>query len=162
MGKNQTPKPSKIKVAVLMGSTSDEAVMQACVDGLKYFGIACEVRVMSAHRDPKTVDEFSASAEKNGFRVIIAGAGMAAHLPGVVASRTTIPVIGVPLEGSALGGKDALYSMVQMPTGIPVATVAIGKAGAKNAAVLAAEILALQDEKIKQKLLIFRQKGSKF
>jgi 5-(carboxyamino)imidazole ribonucleotide mutase len=162
MGKDQTPKSKKPKIAVLMGSSSDKDIMEACIDGLNYFGISHEVYVMSAHRNPDIVDAFATDAEKEGFRVIIAGAGMAAHLPGVVAARTTIPVIGVPLEGSALGGRDALYSMVQMPTGIPVATVSIGKAGARNAAVLAAEILALQDKEIKQKLLIFRKKGSKF
>lgn len=162
MGKNQTPDTTKPKVAVLMGSPSDKEIMRACVDGLNYFGIDNEVYIMSAHRNPEAVDAFAADAEKRGFRVIIAGAGMAAHLPGVVAARTTIPVIGVPLGGSALGGKDALYSMVQMPTGVPVATMAIGKAGSKNAAVLAAEILALLDDKIKQKLLIFRKKGSNF
>jgi 5-(carboxyamino)imidazole ribonucleotide mutase len=128
---------------------------------LNYFGIPHEVHVMSAHRTPEAVDKFAAEAEKNGFGIIIAGAGMAAHLAGAVASRTVLPVIGVPLEGSALGGQDALYSIVQMPSGIPVATVAIGKAGARNAAVLAAEILALWDNEIRQKLLIFRQKGSK-
>jgi 5-(carboxyamino)imidazole ribonucleotide mutase len=159
---NKNSNPFKFKVAVLMGSTSDETVMQSCIEGLDYFGIPHEVHVMSAHRNPEAVDRFAADAEKNGFGIIIAGAGMAAHLPGAVASRTTLPVIGVPLEGSPLGGKDALYSMVQMPTGIPVATVAIGKPGARNAAVLTAEILALQSSEIKQKLLIFRQKGSKF
>ena len=161
MDKNSSSNSTKLKVAVLMGSSSDEAVMQFCIGGLDYFGIPHEVHVMSAHRTPEAVDRFAVEAEKNGFGIIIAGAGMAAHLPGVVASRTTLPVIGVPLEGSALGGQDALYSMVQMPTGIPVATVAIGKAGARNAAVLAAEILALRDSEIGQKLLIFRQKGSK-
>lgn len=161
MDKNASLKSSKLKVAVLMGSSSDEAIMKSCVDGLNYFGIPHEVHVMSAHRSPETVDRFAVEAEKNGFGVIIAGAGMAAHLAGVVASRTVLPVIGVPLEGSALGGQDALYSIVQMPSGIPVATVAIGKAGARNAAVLAAEILALWDNEIRQKLLIFRQKGSK-
>ena len=149
------------KVAILMGSSSDESVMKFCIEGLDYFKIPHEIHIMSAHRTPEAVDRFALEAEKNGFGVIIAGAGMAAHLPGVVASRTVLPVIGVPLEGSALGGQDALYSMVQMPSGIPVATVAIGRAGAKNAAVLAAEILALGDSEIRQKLLIFRQKGSK-
>jgi 5-(carboxyamino)imidazole ribonucleotide mutase len=162
MDKNANLKSSKLKVAVLIGSSSDEAVMKFCVDGLDYFGIPHEVYMMSAHRTPEAVDRFAAEAEKNGFGVIIAGAGMAAHLAGVVASRTVLPVIGVPLEGSALGGQDALYSIVQMPAGIPVATVAIGKAGARNAAVLAAEILALQDDEKRKKLFIFRKKGSKF
>lgn len=149
------------KVAVLMGSTSDEPVMKKCLDVLERFGIPYEVRVLSAHRDPDAVDAFARAAETEGIDVIIAGAGMAAHLPGVLASRTLLPVIGVPLEGSPLAGQDALYAIVQMPAGIPVATVAIGSAGAKNAAVLAAEILALQDPELKKKLLAFRKAGSK-
>ena len=149
------------KVAVLMGSTSDKAVMSKCTEWLEYFGVPFEVHVMSAHRNPDQVDRFAAEAEAKGFGVFIAGAGMAAHLPGVIASRTTLPVIGVPLEGSVLGGQDALYSMVQMPSGIPVATVSIGGAGAKNAAVLAVEILALNDSDLRKKLLEFRRMGSK-
>ena len=149
------------KVAVLMGSTSDEQVMQGCLDMLDYFDIPHEKHIMSAHRDPEKVTTFVTSAEANGFAAIVAGAGMAAHLPGVVAAQTTLPVIGVPLLGSALAGADALYSIVQMPSGIPVATVAIGKAGAKNAAVLAAQILALSDDAIKEKLIQFRANGSK-
>ncbi len=152
---------TRTKVAVLRGSVSDEPVMKPCLEVLEYFGISYEVHVLSAHRNPAEVDRFARDAEKRGIDVIIAGAGMAAHLPGVVASRTTIPVIGVPLEGSALGGQDALYSMVQMPAGIPVATVAIGPAGAKNGAILAAEIIALQDPEVKKKLVAFRKKGSK-
>jgi 5-(carboxyamino)imidazole ribonucleotide mutase len=149
------------KVAVLMGSPSDEPVMKACVDGLGRFGLTPEVLVMSAHRDPAKVAAFASAAESEGFGVIIAGAGMAAHLPGVVAAYTTLPVIGVPLEGSALSGADALYSIVQMPAGVPVAAVAIGKAGAKNAAILAVEILALSDDSLKDKLVQFRQSGSR-
>lgn len=149
------------KVAVIMGSKSDETVMSACLKALDFFRIPYESRVMSAHRDPEAVNAFTESAEADGFRVIIAGAGMAAHLPGVMASRTVLPVIGVPLPGSALNGQDALYSIVQMPGGIPVATVAIGKAGAKNAAILAAEILALSDPDLKNRLLEFRKAGSK-
>ena len=145
-----------------MGSSSDEPVMKKCLDYLDSFGIPYEVHVMSAHRTPEKVDAFASSAEEKGFGVIIAGAGMAAHLPGVVASRTLLPVIGVPLEGSALAGQDALFSMVQMPSGIPVATVSIGSAGAKNAAVLAAEILALENPELKKKLMEFRKKGSKW
>ncbi len=148
-------------VAVLMGSTSDEPVMQKCRAYLDYFGIPCEMHVMSAHRNPDAVNRFAREAEEKGVGVIIAGAGMAAHLPGVIASRTTLPVIGVPLAGSALGGQDALYSIVQMPAGIPVATVAIGSAGAKNAAVLAAEILALNNPDIRNRLQAFREAGSK-
>lgn len=153
--------PAK-KVAVLMGSSSDEPVMNKCLEYLDSFGVSYEVHVMSAHRTPEKVDAFASSAEEKGFGVIIAGAGMAAHLPGVVASRTLLPVIGVPLEGSALSGQDALFSMVQMPSGIPVATVSIGSAGAKNAAVLAVEILALENSELKKKLMEFRKKGSKW
>jgi len=150
-----------MKVAVLMGSTSDEKVMQYCLDVLTHFDIAYEVHILSAHRNYQDVAEFAASVDEKGIAVIIAGAGMAAHLPGVLAAQTTVPVIGIPLDGSPLGGMDALYSIVQMPSGIPVATVAIGKAGARNAGVLAAQILALQDDSIKEKLKDFRAGGSK-
>ena len=150
------------KVAILIGSSSDEEVMQECAQYLTRFGIDNELRISSAHRQPDETASFVKNAEKNGYSVIIAAAGMAAHLPGVVASHTTLPVIGVPLGGSALNGVDALYSIVQMPAGIPVATVAIGSAGARNAAVLAAEILALNDDTIKQKLIEFRKKGARF
>lgn len=150
------------KVAILLGSKSDEPAMQGCVEYLTKFGIGSDLKVSSAHRQPDETAQFCKDAERNGYSVIIAAAGMAAHLPGVAASHTTLPVIGVPLEGSALNGVDALYSIVQMPAGIPVATVAIGSAGAKNASVLAAEILALQDPSIKQKLIEFRKQGAKF
>jgi 5-(carboxyamino)imidazole ribonucleotide mutase len=150
------------KVAVLLGSKSDEQVMQGCLEYLAKFGIQYDLRISSAHRQPEETAAFVKGAESSGYSLIIAAAGMAAHLPGVAASLTTLPVIGVPLEGSALNGIDALYSIVQMPAGIPVATVAIGSAGAKNAAVLAAEILALQDSAIKERLLAFRKGGSKF
>jgi len=150
------------KVAILLGSKSDEEVMRECTDYLTRFGIEHETKVSSAHRQPDETAAFVKAAEKNGFSLIIAAAGMAAHLPGVAASHTTLPVIGVPLAGSALNGVDALYSIVQMPAGIPVATVAIGSAGAKNAAVLAAEILALRDERIKEKLIQFRNNGARF
>ena len=150
------------KVAILIGSTSDEEVMRECAQYLTRFGIDNELRVSSAHRQPDETATFVKDAEKNGFSIIIAAAGMAAHLPGVAASHTTLPIIGVPLGGSALNGVDALYSIVQMPAGIPVATVAIGSAGARNAAVLAAEILALNNDTIKQKLIEFRKKGARF
>lgn len=150
------------KVAVLMGSASDEGTMKGCVDYLTAFGIPHDVRVISAHRQPDEVAAFVKSAEAKGYSVIIAAAGMAAHLAGVAASHTILPVIGVPLEGSPLHGVDALYSTVQMPTGIPVATVAIGSAGAKNAAVLAAEILALHDREIKERLIDFRKRGARW
>jgi 5-(carboxyamino)imidazole ribonucleotide mutase len=149
------------KVAVLMGSASDETVMQECIKALDFFAIPHEKHVLSAHRNPDEVDRFSREAESRGFAVIIAAAGMAAALPGVVASRSVLPVIGVPLEGSALSGVDALFSIVQMPAGIPVATVAIGKAGARNAGILAAEILALADGDVRKKLEDFRRAGSK-
>jgi len=147
------------KVAVVMGSPSDEPVMKGCLEVLDHFKIPHESLILSAHRHPDRVDEFSRSAEGRGIAVIIAGAGMAAHLPGAIAARTLLPVIGVPLAGSALNGQDALYSIVQMPTGIPVATVAIGAAGAKNAAILAAEILALGDPRIRKSLEKFREQG---
>jgi 5-(carboxyamino)imidazole ribonucleotide mutase len=150
------------KVAVLLGSTSDQEAMRGCLDYLARFGIPYEVRILSAHRQPDETAAFVRQSEQEGFSVIIAAAGMAAHLPGVAASHTTLPVIGVPLDGSPLHGVDALYSIVQMPAGIPVATVAIGAAGAKNAAVLAAEILALNDPPLKEKLLAFRRGGAKF
>jgi phosphoribosylaminoimidazole carboxylase PurE protein len=150
------------KVAVLLGSTSDVAVMQSAIDYLTKFGIEHELQILSAHRQPDETATFVKSAEVNGFSLIIAAAGMAAHLPGVAASHTTLPIIGVPLDGSSLHGVDALYAIVQMPAGIPVATVAIGQAGARNAAVLAAEILALHDAGIKAKLLEFRRNGAKF
>jgi len=149
------------KVAILMGSKSDEEIMQFCEKYLQYFGVDYEKKVLSAHRNPIETIEFARNAESNGFKVIIAGAGMAAHLPGVIAANTTLPAIGVPLPASELNGVDALYSIVQMPPGIPVATVAIGKAGAINAAVLAVEILALQDEELKRKLEEFKKQGSK-
>lgn len=150
------------KVAVLLGSKSDEQAMSGCTDYLTKFGIPHDVKVSSAHRQPEETASFVKSAEAQGYGVIIAAAGMAAHLAGFAAAHTTLPVIGVPLEGSALGGVDALYSTVQMPAGIPVATVAIGGAGARNAAVLAAEILALSDEALRVKLAEFRKSGAKF
>ena len=142
-------KGSRRAVAVVMGSDSDLAVMQACIDTLKDFGIQPVVRIISAHRTPKAASQFAAGAAKKGIKVIIAAAGMAAHLAGAIAAQTTLPVIGVPLAAKeGLAGLDALLSTVQMPSGVPVATVAIGKAGAKNAAVLAVQILALSDKKL--------------
>lgn len=150
------------KVLILLGSTSDEPAMAGCVDYLTRFGIPLELRISSAHRQPDETAALARGAAEAGYGVVIAAAGMAAHLPGVVASHTTLPVIGVPLEGSALHGVDALYSIVQMPAGIPVATVAIGAAGAKNAAVLAAEILALNDDTLRESVARFRRNGAKF
>jgi 5-(carboxyamino)imidazole ribonucleotide mutase len=150
------------KVAILLGSFSDEEVMKGCTDYLTRFGIPHDLKILSAHRQPDETAAFVKGAADAGYGLIIAAAGMAAHLPGVAASYTTLPVIGVPLSGSELHGVDALYSIVQMPAGIPVATVAIGPAGAKNAAVLAAEILALSDETLTARLRVFRANGAKF
>lgn len=138
-------------VAILMGSNSDLPVMEAGARILERFGVAYEMKVLSAHRSPRLVSGHASSAEKNGFKVFICGAGGAAHLAGVVAAHTILPVIGVPLD-SALKGVDSFVSTLQMPAGVPVATVAIGKAGAKNAAYLAVEILALSDAKLREKL----------
>lgn len=149
----------EMKVALLIGSQSDSDVMAHCKKYLDHFGIEYDEHILSAHRTPEKTIEYAKNAEKNGFRLIIAGAGMAAHLPGVVAAHTILPVIGVPMSNSDLNGVDALYSIVQMPSGIPVATMAIGKAGAINAAVLAAEILALESDSLKQKLRSFKQQG---
>ena len=146
------------KVAILMGSDSDFGVMSKAVSVLKEFGIPVEVHVYSAHRTPEKVAEFATNAKDNGFGVIIAGAGMAAALAGVVAGHTTLPVIGVPLKSNVLEGVDALLSTVMMPSGIPVATVAID--GSKNAAYLAAQILAISDEELATKVLENRQKQS--
>ncbi|TDM27186.1 5-(carboxyamino)imidazole ribonucleotide mutase [Macrococcoides caseolyticum] len=132
-------------VAVIMGSSSDWETMKEAVTILETFGIDYETSVVSAHRTPLTMVDFAKSARKKGIDIIIAGAGGAAHLPGMVASMTTLPVIGVPIESKALKGLDSLLSIVQMPGGIPVATTAIGKAGAKNAGILAARMLSLKD-----------------
>jgi len=140
------------QVAVVMGSDSDLPVVSETIRLLGEFGIDCEVRVLSAHRTPDEVHIFATEAESRGIAVIIAAAGGAAHLAGVVASRTTLPVIGIPMESAALRGMDSLLSTVQMPAGVPVATVAIGRAGAVNAAVLALQILALSDDRLKTKL----------
>jgi len=145
-------------VAVVMGSDSDLAVMQSCIDLLGEFGIEPTVRIISAHRTPDIAADFSDNAAKKGVKVIIAAAGMAAHLAGAIAARTALPVIGVPMASNqGLGGLDALLSTVQMPGGVPVATVAIGKAGAKNAAILAVQILALADKKLADKLAEFKK-----
>ena len=145
-------------VAVVVGSDSDMEVMTTCVRQLEQFGIKPAVRIISAHRTPDIAAEFAHNAAKNGIKVIIAAAGMAAHLAGSLAGRTTLPIIGVPLAAKgALDGIDALLSTVQMPPGVPVATVAIGKAGAKNAAILATQILALSDEALAKKLAEFKE-----
>lgn len=147
---------NKKLVSIIMGSRSDLPTMQACMDQLDSFGIAYEARALSAHRTPEQVIAYAKAAKENGIQVIIAAAGGAAHLGGVIASSTTLPVIGVPIESPALKGMDSLLSIVQMPGGIPVACVAIGKAGAKNAAILAAQMIGLHDNDIANKLENFK------
>lgn len=142
----------RISVLVLMGSDSDAPIMQGCVDLLRELGVASEMTVASAHRSPDRVQRLLADAPRRGVQVFIVGAGAAAHLAGMVAAHTTRPVIGVPIDSSALKGLDALLSTVQMPPGVPVATVSIGKPGATNAAVLAAQILALGDPALAERL----------
>lgn len=146
------------KVGIIMGSDSDLPVVQKAADVLSDFGVPYEIHIYSAHRTPVEAREFSTTAKEKGFGVIIAAAGMAAHLAGAMAAGTTLPVIGIPIKSEQLGGLDALLSTVQMPSGIPVATVAID--GAKNAAVLAVEILALGDEGLSAKLEKFRADGT--
>ena len=143
------------KVAILMGSASDKDKMAPAADTLARYGVEADVRVMSAHRTPAIVAEFASSARANGYAAIICGAGMAAHLAGAVAAHTTLPVIGVPLASGALNGVDALYATVQMPKGIPVATVAVD--GAMNAALLAVQILAVGDDDLTKELLRHRE-----
>ena len=144
-------------VGVVMGSTSDADVMEGCTDLLKELMIPHEVRVSSAHRTPTQTRGYAESAADRGLEVIIAGAGWAAHLAGVIAAHTTLPVIGIPIDSSPLKGVDALLSTVQMPPGIPVATVALGKGGAKNAAILSAQILALKYPEIAKRLKAYRE-----
>ena len=139
-------------VGVIIGSKTDEPLIQPALDILNQLGIEYELSVISAHRNPEKVREYGLKAKEKGFEVIIAGAGAAAHLPGVIASWTTLPVIGVPLPTSDMKGIDSLYSIVQMPSGVPVATVAIGEAGAKNAAILAVQILAVSENRYRSAL----------
>lgn len=146
---------AEARVLVVMGSDSDFPVMESCFKLLNKFGIPFEAKICSAHRSPYQAAELASTAKDQGFAVIIAAAGLAAHLPGVLAAYTILPVIGVPCKGGALQGVDALYAIVQMPTGIPVATVAIDGAG--NAAILAAQILALGNESLSQKLSIYKE-----
>jgi 5-(carboxyamino)imidazole ribonucleotide mutase len=145
-----------IKISIVMGSKSDESIMKGASDILDEFGVGYEIKVLSAHRMPNKTIEFAKNASLQGIEVIIAGAGKAAHLPGVIASHTIIPVIGVPIKSDDLQGLDSLLSMVQMPPGIPVATVAIN--GSKNAGILALEILSLKDSEIREKLIEFKHK----
>jgi len=144
-------------VGVVMGSKSDYEVLKPAIDLLKDFQIAFEVRLVSAHRTPDWLFEYAEQAEPRGLRVIIAGAGGAAHLPGMLAAKTLIPVLGVPVPATMLNGIDSLLSIVQMPKGVPVGTLAIGKPGAANAALLAAEILALGDSALREKLRAWRE-----
>lgn len=146
----------KPQVSIIMGSQSDWETMEKSAEILDKIGISYEKKIVSAHRTPDRMFEFAKSAEKRGIKVIIAGAGGAAHLPGMVASLTELPVLGVPVQSKALSGMDSLLSIVQMPAGIPVGTLAIGEAGAKNAGLLAAEIIALFDEKVRVSLKEFR------
>ncbi|MFC1591777.1 5-(carboxyamino)imidazole ribonucleotide mutase [Thermodesulfobacteriota bacterium] len=149
------------QVAIVMGSDSDLPIMEEAATILNQFEIAFEMRVSSAHRTPKRTAEFAMQARERGIEVIIAGAGAAAHLAGVLASETTLPIIGVPIDATALNGLDALLATVQMPGGIPVATMAIGKAGARNAGIFAVQILALKDPALAEKLSIFKKDMAK-
>ena len=151
------PNPSaSAPVAIIMGSQSDWATMKCAADALDKLGVAYDARIVSAHRTPARLVEFAQSAAAEGFQVIIAGAGGAAHLPGMVASMTHLPVLGVPVQSKALSGQDSLLSIVQMPAGIPVGTLAIGEAGATNAGLLAAAILGLNDAALAERLQAYR------
>jgi phosphoribosylaminoimidazole carboxylase PurE protein len=147
----------KPTVAIVMGSKSDWPVLEYTVNTLKEFGVESTVKIMSAHRTPHEATAFAESASKNGYKVIIGAAGGAAHLCGVLAGHTTLPVVGIPVKGWSLDGMDSLLSTVQMPKGVPVATVAIGKAGAINAAILAVQIMSLSDATLKRKLTAFKK-----
>ena len=155
---NNTAHKQQAAVAIIMGSDSDWPVMKAAAQMLADLGVAYEARVVSAHRTPDLMFEFAATAEANGYKVIIAGAGGAAHLPGMVAAKTALPVLGVPVPSRHLQGQDSLLSIVQMPKGVPVATFAIGEAGAANAGIFAASILAVTDSALAAKLQAFRTK----
>ncbi len=147
----------KTPVAIVMGSQSDWATMKHAADILDALGVANEARIVSAHRTPQRLYDFAKGAKTEGFQVIIAGAGGAAHLPGMVAAMTILPVFGVPVESKALSGQDSLLSIVQMPAGVPVGTLAIGRAGATNAGLLAASVLALSDKALAQRLETWRE-----
>lgn len=148
-----------MKVMIIMGSQTDEAVMNECRNWLNWFGIENEMIVASAHRNPDKVRDLMVNAKSNGFGAIVAAAGMAAALPGVCSAYTSLPVLGVPLDGGLPGGIDALYSIVQMPAGLPVGTLAVGKAGARNAAALCARIFALSNDSVAAKLEEFKANG---
>ena len=149
------------KAAILIGSESDRHIMESSRPYYEYFDIEMDLRVMSAHRNPDEVSQFASSARDNGYHVLIGAAGMAAHLAGALKAHSTLPVIGVPLPGGIVDGMDALLSTVQMPKGVPVATMSVGKAGAINAAILTAEIISLQNDKVAEKLNEFKAAGSK-
>ncbi|HVM51383.1 MAG TPA: 5-(carboxyamino)imidazole ribonucleotide mutase [Candidatus Acidoferrum sp.] len=153
-GKGPNEGAARPAVGILMGSDSDWPTMKAAADACAEFGVSSEARVISAHRTPKDLEEYASTAQERGLRVIIAGAGGAAHLPGVTAAFTVLPVIGVPIESKALKGLDSLLSIVQMPSGIPVATVAIG--GARNAGLLAVQILAVSDDALQKAFVEFK------
>ena len=144
-------------IAIIMGSQSDWDIMRHAAETLGELGVDCEKRIVSAHRTPERLFAFAKGAKAEGFKIIIAGAGGAAHLPGMTASLTELPVFGVPIESKALSGIDSLYSIVQMPAGVPVGTLAIGKAGAINAALLAASVLALTDQALSERVMAWRK-----
>jgi 5-(carboxyamino)imidazole ribonucleotide mutase len=145
-------------VGVVMGSDSDFGVMQEAIEVFEEFGVACDVQVLSAHRSPQQTAAYAREAMARGVKILIAGAGWAAHLAGVLAAETTLPVIGVPIDSSPMHGLDALLSTVQMPPGVPVATMSIGKGGARNAALFAVQILALSDSSLAKKLMLHKEK----
>ncbi len=149
---------SSALVGIIMGSQSDWVVMKAAAEVLKALGVAHETRIVSAHRTPERLYSYAKSAKERGLKVLIAGAGGAAHLPGMTASMTPLPVLGVPMPTKALGGQDSLYSIVQMPAGVPVGTLAIGEAGATNAGLLAASILGLSDQALMQRVEAWRER----
>ena len=149
------------KAAVLIGSETDREIIESSRQYFEYFNIEMDLRVLSAHRNPDDVSRFASSARENGFHVLIGAAGMAAHLAGALKAHSTLPVIGVPLPGGIQDGMDALLATVQMPSGVPVATMAVGKAGAINAAILTAEIISLQNDVLSEKLKEFKALGSK-
>jgi 5-(carboxyamino)imidazole ribonucleotide mutase len=159
--KKATASATPALVSIIMGSKSDWETMSAASEMLKEFGVAHECRIVSAHRTPDLLAEAAKSAEERGIEVIIAGAGGAAHLPGMTAAHTTLPVLGVPVESRALKGLDSLLSIVQMPAGVPVATLAIGTAGAKNAALLSVSILANKHPELREKLKAFRSEQTR-
>ncbi len=153
--------PGKVLVGIVMGSKSDQPTMQHVADTLVALGVASEMRVMSAHRTPEVSADYAKSAESRGLEVIIAGAGGAAHLAGVMASMTVLPVLGVPMQSSALNGLDSLLATVQMPGGVPVGTLAIGKAGAVNAGILAAQMLGIKHPEIRERVRAYREANTK-